>query len=117
MRYFKTGLAVAGAAWLLLIGSVLFWNFAPSGNFLGLTTAASGDGSTHATGSLGKRRHLMLVEATRVYGQSGVKVSRGIADGTDFAPVLFLNRELERQDAKWRVRSTSGLNAEIYEIS
>ncbi|RYE46745.1 MAG: hypothetical protein EOP21_06120 [Hyphomicrobiales bacterium] len=117
MRYFKAGLVVAGAAWFLLIGSILFWNFAPSDNFLGLPTVASGNGTAHATGSLGKRRHLMLVEATRVYGQSGVKVSPGIADGTDFAPVPFLNRELKRQDAKWRVRSTSGLDAEIYEIS
>ena len=59
----------------------------------------------------------MLVEATRVYKESGVKVSRKVADGTAFAPVPFLNRELARQGAKWRVRSTDGLAAEMYEIS
>lgn len=117
MRYFTAGLAVAGAAWLLLIGSLLFWNFAPSANFLGLPTAAAANEGPHSAGSLGKRRHLMLVEATRVYSESGAEVLPGVANGTHFAPVSFLNQELERQDAKWRVRSTSGLDAEIYEIS
>lgn len=117
MRYFKAGLTVAGTAWFLLIGGVLFWNFAPSANFLGLPTAATANEGLHSAGSLGKHRHLMLVETTRVYSESGAEVLPGIANGTQFAPVPFLNRELERQDAKWRVRSTSGLDAEIYEIS
>jgi len=110
-------MVIAGVAWLMLIGGVLFWNFAPSPNFLGLPTNASADEGGHAAGSLGKRRHLILVEATRVYEQSGAGVSPGAANGTAFAPVPFLNRELERQGVKWRVRSTNGLDAEIYEIS
>jgi hypothetical protein len=117
MRYIKAGLAFAGAGWLLLIGGVLFWNFAPAANFLNLPTVAAANEGAHSAGSLGKRRHLMLVEATRVYVDSGAALLPGVADGTDFAPVPFLNRELERQDAKWRVRSTIGLSAEIYEIS
>jgi len=68
-------------------------------------------------GSIGKGRHLMLVEATRLYAKTGANISPNIANGTEFAPVPFLNRELERHGAKWRVRSTDGLSAEIYEIS
>lgn len=117
MRYFKAALAVAGVAWFMLIASLVFWNFAPSTNFLGVPTAASAKEGPHSVGSLGHRRHQMLVEATRVYGESGAKVSASIANGTDFAPVPFLNQELERLDAKWRVRSTNGLDAKIYEIS
>ncbi len=56
----------------------------------------------------------MLVEATRLCKESGVTVSPDVAAGIEFAPVPFLNRELERQGAKWQVRSTDGLAAEIH---
>ena len=62
-------------------------------------------------------RCLRLVEATRLDKDSGVQVSPNVANGIEFAPVPFLNRELKRQGAKWRVRSTDGLAAEMYEIS
>lgn len=117
MRFLKAGLAIAGIAWLAMIGAALFWNFAPGNNVFGLPTSASANVEGHAPGSIGKARNLMLVEATRRYKASGVKVSHNVADGTAFAPVPFLNRELARQGAKWRVRSTDGLAAEMYEIS
>lgn len=113
----KGGLAAAGVVWLAMFGGVIFWNFAPSTNILGLPTSASSNVGGHSPGSIGNGRFLMLVEATRQYKKSGVKVSQNVANGTEFAPVPFLNRELERQGAKWRVRSTHGLDAEIYEIS
>ncbi len=117
MPYFKTIMGVTGVVWVTLVGGAFFWNFAPSPNFLGLPTSASANVGDHDAGSLGRRRHLMLVEATRIYGKSGADILPGVANGTDFAPVPFLNRELKRQGAKWRVRSTSGLEAETYEIS
>ncbi len=117
MRYFKAGLAVVGVVWMMTMAAALFWYLAPSPNLLGLRTSASADAGVHSAGSLGKRRHLMLVEATRRYSQSGGVTVPGAAEGTAFAPVPFLNRELQRQGAKWRVRSTDGLDAEIYEIS
>lgn len=117
MRYLKVGLAIAAIAWFAMIGAVLFWNFAPSDNILGLATSASANVEGHSPGSIGKGRYLMLIEATRVYRESGAKVSPNVANGTEFAPVPFLNRELKRQGAKWRVRSTDGRAAEIYEIS
>ncbi len=117
MPYFKTIMGVTGVVWFTLVGGAFFWNFAPSPNFLGLPTSASENMGSHDAGSLGRRRHLMLVEATRVYGQSGADILPGVTNGADFAPVPFLNRELKRQGAKWRVRSTNGLDAEIFEIS
>lgn len=110
-------MAVAAIAWFAMIGGVVFWNFAPGDNILGLPTSVSANVEGHSPGSIGKGRYLMLVEATRVYKESGVKVPRNVANGTEFAPVRFLNRELKRQGAKWRVRSTNGLAAEMYEIS
>ncbi len=101
---------------MLVIGA-LFWNFAPSPNFLGLPTKASADVEGHSPGSLGNGRQTILLEATRRYKQLGVNVSPGVADGSQLAPVPYLNRQLERRGAKWRVRSTDGSAAEIYEIS
>ena len=109
-------MAVAGTAWFAMIGGVAFWNLAPGDNILGLPTSASANVEGHSPGSIGKGRYLMLVEATRVYKESGVKVSSNVADGTEFAPMPFLNRELKRQGAKWRVRSMDGRAAEMYEI-
>jgi len=117
MRFLKAGLAVAGIAWLAMIGGLLLWNFAPSTNFLGLPTSASANAGGHKAGSIGKGRYLMLVEVTCLYKESGVEVSQNVANGTEFAPVSFLNRELERQGTKWRVPSTKALDAKIYEIS
>lgn len=117
MRYLKAGVAVVVIAWFAMIGGLLFWNLAPSDNIFGLPTSTSADTEGHSPGSIGKGRYLMLVEATRVYKESRERVSRKVADGTEFAPVPFLNRELERQGAKWRVRSTDELAAEMYEIS
>jgi len=116
MNYLKVGLAVAAFAWLAMFAGVLFWNFAPSTNLLGVSTRASADIGGHMQGSIGEGRYLMLVEATRLYAKGGARVSPNIANEKAFAPVPFLNRELERQGAKWRVRSTDGLSAEIYEI-
>jgi hypothetical protein len=117
MRYLKIGLAGAGIAWLPTIAGALFWNFAPSTNMFGLRTSALANAGGHSPGSIGKGRYLMLVEATRLYKESGAKVSQNVADGIEFARVPFLNPELERQGAKRRVRSTDGLSVKMHEIS
>lgn len=106
-----------GIAWLTVVAGVIVWNFAPGDNVFGLPTMAAANAGRHSPGSLGKARYLMLVEATRRYKKSGVVFSSAVADGMELAPVPFLNRELERQGVKWRVRSTDGLDAKIYEIS
>ena len=58
-------------------------------------------------------RCLRLVEATRLDKDSGVQVSPNVANGTEFAPMPFLNREPEHQGAKRRVRSIEGLAVKI----
>ena len=117
MGYFKVGFAAAGVAWFILVSGALFWNFAPSPNFLGLPTSASGIVAGHSAGSLGTGRQFILAEATRRYNRLGVNVTAGMANGSQLAPVSYLNRQLEQQGAKWRVRSTEGNAAVIYEIS
>ena len=117
MRYAKIGLAVVGVVWVAVVAAALFWNLAPSDNFFGMTTNASATVGGHSPGSLGKSRHRALVEATQRYTRAATDVSPGIAAGTEFAPVPFLNKELERQGANWRVRSAKGVQAVIYEIS
>lgn len=117
MRYLKAGVVIAGMALLLTMGGALLWNFAPRPNFLDLPTSAPASVAVHVPGSLGRERHMILLEATRQFKERGVNVSQEIADGTELAPVTFLNGKLERQGAKWRVRSTNGQAADIYEIS
>jgi hypothetical protein len=117
MRFFRAGMATAGVVWVLVVIAALFWTFAPSPNFLGLPTGAAADVAGHSPGTLGKGRYTALMEATRRYKERGIDVSRGVADGSQLAPVPYLNRQLQRQGLKWRVRSTEGLAAEIYEIS
>ena len=117
MKFVKIGLAFAGIAWMATIAAVLFWQFAPSGNMFGVETRATANTSGHQAGSIGKRRYLLLVEATRHYSKENSDAAPEIIAGSAFAPVDFLNSELKRRGEKWRVRSTDGLEAEIYEVS
>lgn len=117
LRYLRAGATAAGVVWMLTMSGALFWHLAPSPNFLGVPTSAAANAQGHSPGSLGDGRHLMLLEATRRFEQSDAAVPQGVTDGTELAPVPFLNLHLEGRGAKWRVRSTKGLDAEIYEIS
>lgn len=118
MRYLNIGMAIVAVVWAVLVGGAFFWNFAPSSNFLGLPTSASADVEGHLPGSLGKGRYLMLLEATRLHRQRGENLSQSATDeGALLAPVPVLNRHLEGEDAKWRVRSSDGRIVKIYEIS
>jgi hypothetical protein len=117
LRHLGAGAAAAGVVWMLTMSGALFWYLAPSPNFLGVPTSASVNIQGNSPGSLGDGRRLMLLEATRQFKQSDVAVSQGVTDGTELAPVPFLNLHLEARGAKWRVRSTKGLDAEIFEIS
>lgn len=117
MTVLRIGFVLAGVAWISLLGAVLFWHFGPSAEVFGVSTRAASLPGGHSVGSLGKERYLILVEATRLYKEGRGTVSSEIEDGTAFAPTDFLNSELQTLGAKWRVRSTNGLEARIYEIS
>lgn len=117
MHHLRAGAVTAGVVWMLSMSGALFWHLAPSANFLGLPTRASATAMGHSPGSLGSGRHLMLLEATRLFKESDAYVTPDVMSGAELAPVKFLNSHLKDQEAKWRVRSTKGLDADIYEIS
>lgn len=50
-----------------------------------------------------------------LYVERGKDVSPEMRSGAEFAPMAFLNAELKRQDAKWRVGSVNGPRAEFFE--
>lgn len=110
-------LAAIGTFWLTMVAAVMFWQFWPHKTLLGFNTRASTFVDGHRRGSIGDERQRMLHDATRLYREQSPDAAASIAEGEGFAPVPFLNRELKRQGAKWRVRSINGLDAEIYEVS
>ncbi|MCB2076429.1 MAG: hypothetical protein KDE55_01895 [Novosphingobium sp.] len=117
MSYWKIGLATAGLVWILLIGGVLFWNFAPADNHLNAPTAAAAEANDGVPGSNGAARNAALARATRSYVEQNDDAAVALVEGRELAPLPFLNEELERQGAKWRVRSVDGLVAQTYDVS
>ena len=59
----------------------------------------------------------MLKSLTRAYVARGDQVSAQMTAGSALAPVDYLNSELVRQGAKWRVRSSNGQAIEIFDVS
>jgi hypothetical protein len=97
------GLATAGAVWLV----------AGTGQRAAGSTAES---QIHAT--VGDARSEFLVELSRLYMlREEALVTPAMRSGAELAPVPFLNKELERSGAKWRVRTTDGLQAETFDVS
>lgn len=69
-------------------------------------------------GTVGGNRNLYLAELTQFYmTRDEAVVSDGMRAGTELAPTPFLNRELEQRRVKWRVRTTTGLDARTYDVS
>ena len=61
-------------------------------------------------------RAATLKQLTKLYIQSHDGISPRMLAGMELPPVDFLNEELDRQRSNWRVRSTDGNRAEIYEV-
>lgn len=57
-----------------------------------------------------------LRQITRLYVKQDHDVTAGMKQGTDLAPVPFLNEELEHRGLKWRVRQAHGLITETYDV-
>lgn len=105
MSFWKTGLALAGLA------------FAPLAIVAATHGGASILGHDAEPNSEGARRDRVLVGLTQVYVAEGELVTRGMRDGTELAPVAFLNAELKRDGELWRVTKVDGLIAETHDIS
>lgn len=82
-----------------------------------LVSSLSGEARSYSRASEGERRNVMLVQLTAKFIQEGVGVSTPMHDGVALAPTSYLNSELERAGAKWRVSRISGLTAETFAVS
>ncbi|HKX79468.1 MAG TPA: hypothetical protein VJM34_13190 [Novosphingobium sp.] len=108
----KIGAAVVAVTLLPALGMVVHWQGGPAMDWLSGTSAKAVVPAT-----LGGLRDAKLAELSRLFVSRDVGVSAGMRAGSELAPVGFLNGQLERQGANWRVRGTTGLKADIYEIS
>lgn len=117
MNVLKFAMMAVAALWICACAYGLFWSFAPANNAFGVETSASALTNSNRAGSLGRVRDDMLLAATRLYIETHSDAPETIASGEALAPVEFLNRELARRGETWRVRSTAGLEADVYEVS
>lgn len=110
MKTWIKGLAIAGLAFspLIVIG------IAQSGNVVRSLSPHS-DVGEH--GTEGRRRDDLLIQLTGDYVSRGQLVTAPMRNGTELAPVAFLNAELALAGAKWRVASVKGITAETFAIS
>lgn len=108
----RTSLLVAAS---LSVAGLLV--FATAGLWGSLLSTAQSDGPSSAAGNEGDRRNAVLRDITVLYVERGKDVSPEMRSGAEFAPMAFLNAELKRQDAKWRVGSVNGPRAEFFEVS
>lgn len=110
MKTWIKGLLIAGLAFspLAAIGIV------QSGNVIRSLSDKPYIGSH---GNEGQRREDMLVKLTTAYIAQGKLVTTPMRNGTELAPIVFLNAQLELAGAKWRVASVDGITAETFAIS
>lgn len=111
MRY-KTPIAIA-AVLALAIGGIAFQWPALSASF----APPRADGRVAGGRSEGSRRDAVLKTLTQAYVARGDRVSPQMAAGSALAPVDYLNSELLRQGAKWRVRDSGNEAVEMFDVS
>lgn len=63
-----------------------------------------------------RARAARLRQLTNLYMFSHDNITARMAAGTELPPVAFLNAELAREGAAWRVRKVIGANAETYDL-
>jgi hypothetical protein len=67
--------------------------------------------------SVGGRRDAVLASMTELYVARDVAVTRGMRDGSDYAPSWFLNAELKRRGLNWRVADGPGNTTNVFDVS
>lgn len=110
MKTWIKGLAIAGLVFSPLIGV----GIGQSGN---VVRSLSGQANAGEHGTEGQRRDDLLIELTTSYVSRGRLVTASMRDGTELAPIAFLNAELALAGAKWRVATVRGVTAETFAIS
>jgi len=70
-----------------------------------------------AAGSLGTERRNALIAATKLYVEENKDAPVAMAEGKELAPPEFLNEQLAAKNQRFRVRSVTGMDADIYDVS
>ncbi|MCB2059141.1 MAG: hypothetical protein R3E09_10990 [Novosphingobium sp.] len=117
MRKFFLGAAVLMVCWTLLLAFPFHYLFETVPQGYGVKPSAHLEESDFATGSLGGERREVLVRVTQLYVKQNPDAPVAMAEGKAFAPEEFLNDELKREGAKWRVKHVHGTEALIYDVS
>jgi hypothetical protein len=91
---------------LPLIGFAVVWQLEESPLHPTLSHSAWEDGGVG--GTIGKRRHALVDELTRDYLKGNPQADVLTIDGRQIAPLQYLNRELEKREASWRVEIVDG---------
>jgi hypothetical protein len=110
MTYLRSALAVVAIAIVMVVG-LLVWKVVPE------LTRDHDQMATARPGTVGGHRAALLREITAEYAAGNDHAAPKVASGDQLAPATFLNKELERRGAKWRVRDVNGAKAEIYLVS
>jgi hypothetical protein len=63
-----------------------------------------------------QQRGAILTQLTQLYLASHDGITPRMMAGMELPPVDFMNAELEKQHATWRVSSTDGAQASTYEL-
>ena len=115
MPSIRMGAAIIALALLPLVAMVTVWQFGSDDPLISVGGKAPVVG--YDAGSVGSTRDAKLKLLTEQYLSLNEEISAGMKAGTELAPVEFLNRELQREGSKWRVRKVDGLVADTYDIS
>ncbi len=116
MSLTKIGLTLSGLVVLVLVGFATDWQFGLGSSKSPLQEHAA-EAPVPAGATVGDHRNRHLKDLTRLYVSRNSDSPSRMKDGQELAPAEFLNDELKRSGAKWRVRNSNGATAETYDIS
>lgn len=111
-------IAIVLVAWVVALGFGFHYFFGSEAGVEGMGKIERHElDATFGQGSTGIERKAILMEATRDYVAAHPDAPRAMAEGRELAPEDFLNQELERRHARFRVRDVQGMMLNIYEVS
>ena len=115
----RFSLPVMALAWLSIfaIGGYGLFTFGGPHHMIVGAGKASGSLASVEAGSTGGEREAALLAATRRYLKTHPDAPQAMRQGSELAPMEFLNADLAAHHEKFRVRKVSGNRAELYEIS
>ena len=112
-----TAQMVCCAIGVAIISSVAGWQFTLDSNTVQtLASPLSTAPPTPPSPSVAAQQRDVLRQLTQLYILSHDGISPRMAAGLELPPADFINAELERQHAVWRVSKVDGAEAETYDL-